>query len=245
RGGGDRLDAGEGRGLLDVRGGPVDLDVAHLLHAALLASDHDEAAVPGPRQGGDLLQLRGRGAQFQHGHRRAVRRAAVRPAPSGLLRSIRPISRERRSPFSTTSAIRTPSAATRTDWIRPSSPGVRTSIGSPAPSSRSSSRGAAGLRSATHRPPRASQLGAVSRSASVLPVLRSTGAPREPPDTSDPTSSDLPSTPTPAAVCSSQATATERSCFSPSPRAPGTGSGSVSSEPAAIRTARWSPSRKY
>src|SRR5690606_14490502 len=193
RGGGDRLDAGEGRGLLDVRGGPVDLDVAHLLHAALLASDHDEAAVPGPRHGGDLLQLRGRGAQFQHGDRRAFRRAAVRPAPT----------------------------------------------------SRGSGRVAAGLRSASHRPPRASQLAAVSRSASVLPVLRSTGSPREPPDTSDPTYSDLPSTATPAAVCSSQATATERSCFSPSPRAPGTGSGSVSSEPAAIRTARWSPSRKY
>ncbi len=55
------------------------------------------------------------------------------PASSGPLRSIRPTSSDRSSPFSTTRAIRTPSAATRTARIRPSSPGVRTCSGWSAP----------------------------------------------------------------------------------------------------------------
>ncbi len=166
-------------------------------------------------------------------------------SPCFSSRSISPMSRVFLPPFSTTSAIRTPSAATRTDWIRPSRCGVRTSSGSPLPSSSRSSRGLSGSRSATHRPSSASQLGVVSRSSSAGPWLRSTGSPSEPPETSDPTYSDLPSRPTPAAVCSSRDTATDRSAVSPSPSAPGAVSGLVSLLPAGIRTSRSLASTKY
>ncbi|CAM5426020.1 hypothetical protein SFUMM280S_07167 [Streptomyces fumanus] len=51
--------------------------------------------------------------------------------------------------------------------------------------------------------------------------------------------------PTPAALCSSRETATERNSVLPSPSAPGTGSGRVASLPDGSRTRRCSSSTKY
>lgn len=167
------------------------------------------------------------------------------PCPVPPSRWIRPMSRDCLPSLATTNAIRAPSAATRASVIRPGSPGTATDTASFSPSSRTYRRGRRGSPSATHRSPWASQLGVVSRSSGVGPSLVTSGSPNAPPDASEATYSEPPPSATPAAVCSSRDTATDRSSLPPSPSGPGTGTEPVPVLPVGIRTTRCLPSMKY
>lgn len=121
--------------------------------------------------------------------------------PSG--RSIRPTYSFLWPSRSTSSAIRTPSGDAFSEVIFPSpSPATCTFSGVPAPPGTRHSATFCGSRSATHRSPAASQLGAVSVAA-LPPLPIGIGCGMGPPPTSGTTVSPCPSSDTTAARRSS------------------------------------------